>query len=204
MTDLLTFFQTAEKLHSELRTTQLSNGEKESVSSHTWMMSLMAIVFAPLLRVSVNMERVLKLCTVHDLAESIVHDIPLHEQVKNSDICKTKCECELAATKKISGWAENAELLALWNEYEARQTPESRFVKQLDLLDVDLQMMCSRTLDYVGEYDDGIYWKMYFSEKRAMPFADEPVLMKFFLAIRAKIESRMRTELKINPDIYKN
>lgn len=204
MTGVLEFFKTAEKLHSEARTTQLSNGEKESVSSHTWMMNLMAIIFSPRLRTPVNIERVLKLCTVHDLAESIVHDIPLHEQVKNKNVCKTKHDCELTAIKQMALWINNCELMELWSEYEARQTPESKFVKQLDLLDVDLQVMCSQTLDYVGEYDNGIYWKLYFSTERIKPFENEPVLKEFFLTIQARIESRLQNELNIDPDIYKD
>jgi len=206
MNSVLEFFQTAEHLHYEKRTTQMSNGEKESVSAHSFMMSLMAIVFAPRLQTSVNMEHVLKLCAAHDLAESKVHDIPVHEQVKNESVCKNKYDCELAVMKSfrdLLGTPVGEELILLWLEYEEQKTPESRFVRALDKLDVDLQVACSKTLDYVGEYDDNVYWYMYFNNARAEPFKDEPALLEFFHTIRAHIESRIRAELGLNPDDFK-
>ena len=206
MNAALEFLQIAERLHYEARTTQMSNGHKESVSSHSWMMSLMAMVFAPRLHTPVDMERVLKLCTAHDLAEAKTHDIPLHEQVKSESVCKTKHECEAAAMesfRNILGEPAGAELMALWQEYEDQKTPEARFVKMLDKLDVDLQVACSQTLGYVGEYDDNVYWYMYFGNARAEPFRDEPALLEFFHAIQARIESRIRAELGLNPDDFK-
>ncbi len=203
MNGLIEFFKNAEKLHSEARTTELSSGGKESVSSHSWMLSLMAIVFLPKLKARLDLTKVLELCTVHDLAESVVHDIPLHQQMKNTELCKTKHDCEKRAIVDLANLSGNKELISLWQEYESRQTPEAKFVKQLDLLEVDLQIMCSASLTYVAEYDNGIYWKIYFSENRAKPFEDEPVLMAFFLQIRKNIEARLKAELNINPDVYK-
>ena len=98
MNSFFDFLKIVEHLHYEKRNSQMSNGEKETVSAHSFMMSVMAMIFAPKLKTPVNMEHVLKLCTVHDLAESIAHDIPLHEQVKGGNaVCKNKYDCELAA-----------------------------------------------------------------------------------------------------------
>ncbi|MCL1902400.1 MAG: HD domain-containing protein [Alphaproteobacteria bacterium] len=203
MQDILEFFGNAERLHYTERTTQMSNGAKESVSGHCWMMSLMATVFAPKLRSPVDMERVLKLCAVHDLAEAKVGDIPLHKIFNDAVAAEQKHCDEKCVMEQFCEMLGESELMALWTEYEERETPEARFVKQLDKLDVDLQVACSKTLHYVGEYDDNVYWRMYFSEKRKDPFKDEPALMQFFNTIQARIESRMKNELGIDPDIFK-
>jgi len=202
MNDLLEFFTITERLHYEQRTLQLSNGEKESVAAHAWAMSLLAIVFAPRLKKSVNIEKVLKLIAVHDLAEAEVGDIQLHEQIKNPDRKSDKHRRELAAMNKFHKMA-GAELYDLWYEYEQRKTPESRFVKALDQLQVDLAISCAKDLGYVGEYDNNFYWRMFFSESRLDPFRDEPALLEFLNAIRSKTEIRMRNELGMNPDDFR-
>jgi putative hydrolase of HD superfamily len=198
MDGVFELLRTAEHLHYEKRACQMSDGEKQSVSSHMWMMSLMAIIFAPKLNTPVNMERVLKMIVAHDLAESETHDWQVHEQMKHADAAAVKHASEQAVMEKWGG-----ELYGLWLEYEERKTREAMFVKALDKLDVDVQVACSKTLDYVGEYDDGVYWRIYFAKNRADPCRGEPALMDFFLAVRAVIERRMRDELGLNPDIYK-
>lgn len=203
MNNLIDFFKIVEHLHYEKRTTQMSNGEKESVSAHSFMMSLMAMTFLPYIPEHLNIEKILKLCTAHDLAESKVHDIPLHEQIKSNTVCKNKKDCEALAIQELSKLSDNNEFENLWQEYENQTTPESRFVRALDKLEVDIQVMCSKTLEYVGEYDNNIYWKIYFSKSRAEPYYEFPVLLDFFHSIQNMIKSRIQTELNINPDDFK-
>ena len=73
----------------------------------------------------------------------------------------------------------------------------------LDKMDVCIQVLLSKTINYVSEYDDGIYWKLYFSKAYRDQFAAEPIFLELFDAIQSRIESRMRTELNLDPDEFK-
>ena len=196
MKQIVDFLQIAEKLECEYRLTRMSDGTLQSVAAHSWNMAMMAIVLQPYLRTPVNMERVLKMCLLHDLPEAIVHDIPLHEQTP--DVRMQKYAKETAATKQIVDLLENEDIGACFVEYDTRQTPESRLVKALDILDTSVQHMCAQDLAYVGQYGDNFYWKLFFGDEGAQTFDFEPVLRKVFEQIRVRVAARLKVELGID------
>ena len=99
--------------------------QPESVAAHSWGMSLLALKLCP---DDVDLSKVLSLCLIHDLPEVRVGDLTPH------DDCSTKAEDERAAMLEMAPfWVD------LFDEYEAGNTPEARFVKQLDKLDMGLQ-----------------------------------------------------------------
>ncbi len=208
MKNILEFLSTAEKLHYEKRTLELGNGEKQSVSSHSWMMAIMAMIFAPRLKTPVDLNKVLKLCILHDLAESKAHDIPVHELMKNSELGKNKIESELQVMKELCNllpeFKIGSDIMSLWTEYEERKTPEARFVKLLDLLDVVVQLICSKSLESWKNYDNGAYPKLYFSEKYQNMFKEEPVIYEVFKVIQEKVEKRLYDEFKLTPADFKD
>tara|TARA_B100001559_G_scaffold59082_1_gene47498 strand:+ start:94 stop:567 length:474 start_codon:yes stop_codon:yes gene_type:complete len=99
--------------------------QPESVAAHSWGMSLLALKLCP---DDLDLSKVLSLCLIHDLPEVRVGDLTPH------DDCSTKAEDERAAMLEMAPfWVD------LFDEYEAGNTPEARFVKQLDKLDMGLQ-----------------------------------------------------------------
>lgn len=79
---------------------------------------------------------------VHDLAEADVGDItpPEHSGVSKQD----KLDQEAKAMDRIAGLLGHPSLssmrvMSLWQEYEARETQESKFVKDLDLFELAVQ-----------------------------------------------------------------
>ncbi len=140
MSDLngrLAFIQEAERLKNVLRSAHTSQGRRESTAEHTWRLCLMALVFADRLE-PVNLERVLKLCVVHDLGEAIHGDVPavaLHLAAGKSD--QERADLEVLTATLPEG--VRSELLALWEEYEAGLTPEAKAVKALDKLETIIQ-----------------------------------------------------------------
>jgi putative hydrolase of HD superfamily len=194
--NIVDFFQIAEKLECEYRLTRMSDGKKQAVASHSWNMALMAMVFAPYLKNSVDMERVLKICLLHDLPEAIAHDVPLHEQ---TDEVRTRKQAdEKNAIDMISGLLNNSDFRSCFNEYEERLTPEARLVKALDVMDTAVQHMSAQDLAYVGEYADCFYWKMFFKDDFAAFFDFEPVLRGVFDEIKSRVAKRLKLELNIN------
>ncbi len=131
------FLHQLEPLKSLLRHSWLSSGRQESVAEHTWRMAMMAILLAPHLDYSVNLERVLKLILTHDIAEIKAGDFHAFKKVpSNKHQLEKKALEELVAPlpAKIG-----KELVSLWQEFEAQKTPEAKFAQALDKLEVLIQ-----------------------------------------------------------------
>ena len=102
----------------------------ESVASHSWGMSALALELCPQ---GLDLSKVLSLCIVHDVPEIIVGDLtPL-------DDCTNKAKDEHSAMQKLA-----PQWLHLFEEYAAGETDEAKFVKQIDKLDMALQAMIYR------------------------------------------------------------
>ena len=99
----------------------------ESVAAHSWGMAILALRLAPN---DIDLTKVLSMCLVHDLPEVIVGDLTPHDDTTN------KAELEHDAMKQLA-----PDWLALFEEYEAGESKEARFVKQIDKLDMGLQAM---------------------------------------------------------------
>jgi len=97
----------------------------ESVASHSWGMAILALRLAPN---DIDLTKVLSMCLVHDLPEVIVGDLTPHDDTTN------KAKLEHDAMKQLA-----PDWLALFEEYEAGDSKEARFVKQIDKLDMGLQ-----------------------------------------------------------------
>ncbi|MCB1692884.1 MAG: HD domain-containing protein, partial [Pseudomonadales bacterium] len=113
----------------------ISTADCETVAEHTFGNAMLCLLLArdyPALQ----LEKVLRLALVHDIGEAYVGDITPHDRVEKSE--KTRLETE--AVERILGKLPNgASLIADWHEYEAGETAEARFVKQVDRLELALQ-----------------------------------------------------------------
>ena len=131
------FIQEAERLKSVLRSGFTSSGRAESTAEHSWRLCLLAMTFADQLG-SIDIGKVLKLCVVHDLGEAISGDVAAVDQHLDPD--KTERERrDLQTLTRTLPVALQAEILALWEEYESAQTTEAKVVKGLDKLETIIQ-----------------------------------------------------------------
>ena len=140
---LLAFLTSAERLKTVTRSAYTSTGEKESVAEHTWRLALMAMLLAPQLP-NVDFAKLVKICIVHDLGEAIGGDIPAPEQARRkaagASAGKSADERrDLVALVEPLPAALREEITALWDEYEAAQSPEAKLAKALDKLETILQ-----------------------------------------------------------------
>ena len=137
----LEFLRAAERLKGAHRSAYLSSGEQESVAEHTWRLCLLAMLVAPAFP-EVRVERLLRICIIHDLGEAISGDIPAPEQARLAQRGQTKAGQERRDLLELAeplAPAQREELVALWDEYEAATTPEARLAKALDKLETILQ-----------------------------------------------------------------
>ena len=196
MKKIVDFLQIAERLECEYRLTRMSDGQMQSVASHSWNMALMAVVLRPYLQTPVNMERVLQMCLLHDLPEAIAHDVPLHQQT--DAVRAQKHQDEVNAIRQITDLIQCDAVSAAFREYELRQSPEARLVKALDVLDTGVQHLCAKDLSYVGQYADNFYWKMFFDDEFVKMFDFEPALRGVMDEIRGRVAKRLKDELGID------
>lgn len=105
----------------------------ESVAAHSWGVAWLVAALCP---DDIDRGRALEIAVVHDLAEVRTGDITPHDGVAPN----TKAAAEDAATRAIVAPLSSADrLYSAWREYEDGATPEARFVKACDKLDMALQ-----------------------------------------------------------------
>ena len=132
---LLDIINVAEKLKDTTRHCYTRNGRLESVAEHSWMMTLMAFFMRDEFP-EVDMDKVIKMCIIHDLGEAFTGDIPAFE--------KTAAH-EQAEDTLLSDWVKSLpqnyskEMLALYDEMAKRETTEAKVYKAMDGLEAVIQ-----------------------------------------------------------------
>lgn len=114
---------------------KLSIQNPESVADHSYSMLAMGMILSDL--ENYNTEKILKMIILHDLAESIIGDITPEQKSK-----KEKIELENKTIKNIlSKLPKNSreQYVNLWKEFQKNETDESKFVHQIDKLEMALQ-----------------------------------------------------------------
>lgn len=108
----------------------------ESVAEHTFAMASMAMILADAYFPELDCARVLRMVLVHEFGEVYAGDITPADGVSEDE----KRERERLSVRQICERLPQGEsYLALWEEFEAGQTPEAQFVRQLDRLEMGLQ-----------------------------------------------------------------
>lgn len=140
MTDRLerqfAFLNEADRLKSVLRATTLVDGSRpENSGEHSWHLALYALVLADQAGPGVSIDRVIRMLLLHDLVEIDVGDVPIHSANGEAHGSTETQAAEARAADRIFGLLPvdlATDLRALWEEFEATETPDSRFAKSLD------------------------------------------------------------------------
>lgn len=134
---VLDFLRAAEKLKTTYRSGWTSAGRVESVAEHTWRLCLMAMLLADRVP-GVDFARLVKICIVHDLGEAIGGDIPAIHQVPGESKAAQERNDLLQLLSPLPDRLRD-EITALWDEYEAAESPEAKLAKALDKLETIMQ-----------------------------------------------------------------
>ena len=133
----LRFIREVERLKSVERTAWTTSGRRESTAEHSWRLALLAAVLTGE-RPELDMQRVVLMCLIHDLGEAFDGDVPAIAQTAPG----VKAASELAAMERLTRLLPpeaGATIREIWEEYEACQTPEARWVKALDKAETIIQ-----------------------------------------------------------------
>lgn len=134
-TALLQALHTAERLKDATRHCYTSEGRHESVAEHSWRISLMAYWISDEFP-EADMNKVLRMCLIHDLGEAFTGDIPTFLKTSSDE----KREDELLA-EWVSTLPQpfREEMAALYREMNERKTLEARIFKAMDSLEALIQ-----------------------------------------------------------------
>lgn len=138
---------TAYRLKDEQRTGwQLRNVEDpESVAAHSWGVAFLTLAYAD--EAGVDPDDALRLAVLHDVGEAELGDVPTRADPDHQpSVSAAEKERREETTVEDLAAALGDDLLADWATYEARDSLEARFVKDMDLVD-----MCVQALRYERE-----------------------------------------------------
>ena len=131
--ELLDILKVSARLKGELRHCWTAPGRQESVADHSWRLALTAMLLSGEEEYAdLDMDRVIRMCLIHDLGEAFTGDIPTFVKTR-ADGAK---EDDLFAGW-VDGFAEpqRSEWRALLKEMDARETREARLYKALDRME---------------------------------------------------------------------
>lgn len=128
---LLDILRTAARLKDTTRHCYTPLGRHESVAEHSWRMTLMAFFLRDEFP-EVDMDRVIRMCLIHDLGECFTGDIPSFDKTASD----TQREDALLA-QWVSSLPQpyRQEMTSLYAEMDALETEEARLYKALDKLE---------------------------------------------------------------------
>lgn len=108
----------------------------ESVADHCFLTVITAYLIAERDFPELDLTKVLKLAIIHEIGEVYVGDITPVDGVSEEE----KYKQEREAVKSVFSELDDGNgYLNLWEEFEAGETPEASFVKQIDKLEMALQ-----------------------------------------------------------------
>ena len=172
---LLDILHIAERLKDTTRHCYTSGGRQESVAEHSWRIALMAYLLRDQFP-GVDMDKVIRMCLIHDLGEAFTGDIPTFEKTVDDE----RIEDQLL-DQWVSSLPEplRGDMQALYAEMNARQTQEAKIYKALDSLEAVIQHNESDISTWIPhEYDLNLTYG-----------ADKAAFSPYLTALRSEIKA---------------
>lgn len=114
------------------RQTYISSGErKENDSEHAWHLAMMTILLSEYSNEPIDVLRTVTMVLLHDIVEIDAGDTYAYDETAALD----KREREQTAADRIFALLpedQAVKLRGIWEEYEARETPEAKFAHTMD------------------------------------------------------------------------
>lgn len=129
----------------------------ESDAAHSWSLSMLVQLYAPQ---EFDLLKCLKMANIHDLVEVNTGDYTPLDKITPEE----KHRLETEAIKQLANELNNPELVELFNEYEAQNTQEAIFVRNMDKLDTAIQ---AKYYDETQNYGGKLFEEFYnYAEKK--------------------------------------
>lgn len=116
------------------RQTYLTGGErKENDAEHAWHMAVMTILLSEYTNTGIDVLKTITMLLIHDIVEIDAGDTYAYDE----EAKRTQADREKAAADRIFGLLPEdqcSKFRAIWEEFEAYETPESKFAHTMDNL----------------------------------------------------------------------
>ena len=133
--ELLEAMAVAVRLKDTTRHCYTEKSRHESVAEHCWMAALMAFFLQDEFP-EADMDKVIRMCLIHDLGEAFTGDIPTFEKTEENERTEEQLLREwVAALPKVC----RDEMTALYDEMERRESLEAQIYKAIDNLEAVIQ-----------------------------------------------------------------
>lgn len=132
LSNVAAFLIDAERLKLVSRKAYISDlSRRENSAEHSWHLTLGLITLARELHLDIDLPKAVTMALIHDVCEIDAGDTPAYGPARPD-----QHEAEKRCVERLAGYGLQfgPELRALWLEYEAQETRESRWVKVLDRL----------------------------------------------------------------------
>ena len=130
----LDFILEIDKEKNIFRQTHLSgHGRNENDAEHAWHMAIMAYLLQEYSNEKIDVARVMLMCLIPDVVEIDAGDTYAYD----AEGLKTQKAREEAAKERLYSMLpedQKADLVAIFDEFEERKTPEAKFARALDNL----------------------------------------------------------------------
>lgn len=130
----LEFVLEIDKEKNIFRQTHISgHGRNENDAEHAWHMAIMAYLLREYSNVPIDITRVMLMCLIHDVVEIDAGDTYAYD----TEGKKTQKAREEAAKERLYSMLpddQKEELMAIFEEFEAWETPEAKFARAMDNL----------------------------------------------------------------------
>ena len=186
---LLNALHVAERLKDATRHCYTSGGRHESVAEHSWRLALMAYWLRDEFP-ELDMDRVVRMCLIHDLGEAFTGDIPSFRKTRADEDREEALLC---------AWVDSlpepfcGEMRALYAEMAARETPEAKLFKALDNLEAVIEHNES---DLSTWSENEFALNLVYGYDKA---AWSPVLLALRDAVREETEAKIEAFRKEDP-----
>lgn len=154
----LDFALEIDKEKNVFRQTSISGkGRKENDAEHAWHMAIMAYLLREYSNREIDVAKTMLMCLIHDIVEIDAGDTYAYDEEGK----KTQKEREDAAKERIFSLLpedQKQELTALFDEFEAGETAESRFARAMD----NIQPLL------LNDSNDGSDWREHHTSAKAV------------------------------------
>ncbi len=121
-----------DQLKSVIRMNGLQDGSRrENTAEHSWHAALSALLLAPYANFPLDQDRVVKMLLIHDLIEIEAGDSFVYDPAAMAAQEAVEAQAAQVVFQRLPPNQAIA-LRSLWEEFEARRTPEAKFAKAID------------------------------------------------------------------------
>lgn len=133
--ELIHFVGLIENLKCNTRHSWTSSGRRESVAEHSFMLAVMAYLVKDEFP-KADMDKVIKMCLLHDFGEAVTGDIPAFEKTQEDEAVEADAIDTLLRELPKKQYEE---MQALFTEMQRLETIEAKICKGLDKMEAVLQ-----------------------------------------------------------------